>query len=226
MTQTMQSAPTSQIERQIDAVARKLHAQRIFRCAMLFLVFGLLGTMLAALTAHVAGQTRWNVMILVVWVSWIAASAWRWIARPLLTRPKSMEVARFIESRIDGLHNGLTNALLLARRADISGSPWLPPIYAEVARDVQQLPLVQAVQMRDLRPAAQRLLFLVVIPMIVLAALVPGKIAHGWQQLFHPVTFIPKVGAVQILDIQPRGRHARLRAAAGNHDPRQGDEYA
>ena len=123
-----------------------------------------------------------------------ARHAWHWVARPLLIHPEAMEVARFIELRIDGLHNGLTNTLLLSRREDLAGSPWLPRIYDEIARGTSPSQLRQAVKMRDLRPLGRLLLF-VVLPVMLLAALMPRQLAHGWQQLFHPATFIPKTGS-------------------------------
>ena len=203
MTQLARSVASLQIEDQIDAVGQKYRAQQIIRGAMLFLAFGFVSTTLAALLAHLAGQTHWTPVILVIWTGWMLISAWQWVARPLLIRPKAMEVARLIESRIDGLHNGLTNSLLLARRDDIANSPWLPQIYEEIARDTTQQPIGHAVKMRDLRPAAQRLLF-IVIPVMALVALMPGKLAHGWQQLFHPATFIPNTGSAQILEVEPK----------------------
>jgi len=203
MTQLARSVASLQIEDQIDAVGQKYRAHQIIRGAMLFVALGFVSVTVAGLLAHYAGQTRWTSLVLAIWLMWMFASAWHWVAKPLLIRPKAMEVARFIESRIDGLHNGLTNTLLLSRRDDIANSPWLPQIFEEIAHGTNQRPLGQAVQMRDLRPAAKRLLF-VVIPMMVLVALMPGKLAHGWQQLFHPATFIPKTGSAQILEIEPK----------------------
>jgi len=203
MTQIAPSAARVLITREIDSVGRKLRARRILRGVIFFIGFGLVGTILAAFLAHASGQTRWTILILFAWALWIAASIWQWIIRPLLVRPRELEVARFIESRVSGLHNGLTNSLLLARRDDIAASPWLPQIFDEIATDAGRQPLRHAVKMRELRPAAQRLLY-VVIPAVTLALLMPAKFAHGWQQLFHPGTFIPNVGAAQILDIQPK----------------------
>jgi hypothetical protein len=203
MTQLARSLASLQIEDQIDAVGQKYRAQQIIRGGMLFLAFGFISLIVAALLAHVAGQTHWTVLILLLWVAWIGGSAIQWVGRPLLIRPQPMEMARFIESRVDGLHNGLTNTLLLSRREDLAKSPWLPQIYEEIARGTNQQSLGKAVTMRDLRPAAQRLLF-IVIPVAVLTALIPGKLAHGWQQLFHPTTFIPRMGSAQILDIEPK----------------------
>jgi hypothetical protein len=203
MTQLARSAARIQISQEIDSVGSKIRAQQIVRGVMFFLGLGLTSTVLAAFLAHTSGQTRWTEIILSTWVLWIAASIWQWIIRPLLIRPDELEVARFIESRVAGLHNGLTNSLLLARRDDIAGSPWLPQIFEEIARDAGRQPLRHAVRMRELRPAAQRLIYLV-IPVVALAFVMPAKFAHGWQQLFHPVTFIPNVGAAQILDIQPK----------------------
>jgi hypothetical protein len=203
MTQLARSVAALQIEDQIDAVGQKYRAQQIIRGAMLFLVFGFISSILAALLAHATGQTHWTAIILAIWAAWIVGSALQWVARPLLIRPRPMEMARFIESRVGGLHNGLTNTLLLSRREDLANSPWLPQIYEEIAGGMNQQPLGQAVRMRDLRQAAQRLLF-VAIPVLALAALMPGQLAHGWQQLFHPTTFIPKTGTAQILEVEPK----------------------
>jgi hypothetical protein len=224
MTQLTRSIATLQIEDQIDVVGQKFRGQQIIRGAILFLAFGFVSAILAALLAHAAGQSHWTPVILAIWLAWMLGTAWQWVARPLLIRPKAMEVARFIESRIEGLHNGLTNVLLLSSRDDIANSPWLPQIYEEIARGTTHKRLGQAVRMRDLRPIAQRLLF-VVLPVMALAALIPGQLAHGWQQLFHPKTFIPKTGSAQILDVEPKDvtliagqpLEITIRATAPNH---------
>jgi hypothetical protein len=203
MLQLAHTPAALQIESVIDSVGRKFRAQRMLRGAMFFTGYGLVSTVLAAFLAHFAGQARWTELVLGLWAIGIVAGISHWIVRPLFSRPSELEVARFVESRVAGLHNGLTNSLLLARRQDIADSPWLPQIYAEIARDATQRPLGDAVQLKELRPAAQRLLY-VVIPVIMLAAMMPEKFAHGFAQLFHPVTFIPSVGRAESLDIQPK----------------------
>ena len=55
------------------------------------------------------------------------------VVQPDVTEPDPIRVARLIESKVGGLHNGLTNTLLLARREDLAASPWLPHIFDEVA---------------------------------------------------------------------------------------------
>src|SRR5438270_23938 len=109
----------SVIEDQIDAVGQKYRAQRIIRGAMLWVAFGIAVSLAAALLAHFTGTSFWTRVIFGAWLAWLLVSGWRWFIKPLLIKPDPVEVARHIESRIDGLHNALTNGLLLARREDI-----------------------------------------------------------------------------------------------------------
>jgi hypothetical protein len=169
---------------------------------MLFVAFAIAAFIIAAFAAHFTGQTFWTKALLWAWWGWITLSAWQWIARPLLLRPDPIAMARMVESRIDGLHNGLTNSLLLARRADIADSPWLPQIFEEISHAAESHPLGQAVKMSDLIPIVRWVLLLVV-PLIALAALLPHTFAQGWQQMFHPAMFVPRTGAAVIVDVQP-----------------------
>lgn len=191
-----------EIEDRIDAIGQKFRARQIVRGAMLFVAFATAASIIAAFAAHFTGQTFWTKALLAAWWGWIALSAWQWIARPLLIRPDPIAVARLVESRVEGLHNGLTNSLLLARRADIADSPWLPQILQEIAHTTETHPLGQAVKMRDLLPAA-RWLMLLVVPLLALAGLLPHTFAQGWQQMFHPAAFIPRTGSAENVTVLP-----------------------
>ncbi|MDB5301370.1 MAG: hypothetical protein JWO87_3033, partial [Phycisphaerales bacterium] len=203
MTQLAPSPAYLHIEDQIDLIGQKYRGQRILRGAMLWVGMFIASTFAAVLLAHFIGQGVWARIALAVWCMTAAFSSWRWIIRPLLIRPDALEVARFVESRIPGLHNGLTNGLLLARRADIADSPWLPEIYDEISRNARARPLGSAVKIRDLGPLALRLL-MVVVPLLLIALLLPKAFVHGFHQLLSPAAFVPKIGTAEILDVRPK----------------------
>ncbi|HWE96103.1 MAG TPA: hypothetical protein VG269_19220 [Tepidisphaeraceae bacterium] len=202
MSQAAPSPAYLHLEDQIDLIGQKYRGQHILRGALLWLGGFVFASFAAILLAHFLGQGIGTRLVLAGWGTAAALTSWHWIVRPLLIRPDAVEVARFIESRVPGLHNGLTNGLLLARRADIAQSPWLPEIYEEIARTAQGKPLGGAVKIRDLGPLTLRLLILVT-PLLLLAALLPKPFVHGFHQLFSPSAFVPKVGAAEIIEVQP-----------------------
>jgi len=197
------------IEDQLDAIGQRYRVQRIVRGVMLFVVWAIVacvaGAILADRLAAVAGgPSHWLRLVQAVWMVWLMASGLYWVARPLILRPRPLEVAQLVETRVPGLHNGLTNSLLLARRDDLANSPWLPPIFQEILGATHDKPLAQAVRFSDLRPMGVRLAFILV-PILVLA-LVPslGRILrHGWSQMLHPTAFVPAVGLVRDIEVQP-----------------------
>ena len=65
-------------------------------------------------------------------------------------------MARLLESRVPGLHNGLTNSVLLARADDLQASPWLPEIFNEINQTMSAQPIGDAVKMSDLNLVAFR----------------------------------------------------------------------
>ena len=202
MTTIAQSENYSRIEDRLDTVGRKYRAQRILRGSMLCVAAGIVSSLAAGLAAHFTRESYWTYLILAIWAAGMATSIVLWFGRPVLVRPDPMVLARFVESRVDGLHNSLTNALLLARRPDIAASPWLPAIYQEIVGVTTGKPLASAVRMADLRRPAVTLA-VTLIPGLLLFAIVPRPFIHGWRQLFHPGSFVPTIGAARILDVEP-----------------------
>jgi hypothetical protein len=191
------------IEDRLDAVGQKYRVQRIVRGGMLFVSGLIAATLVAALLASVMGQSRWTWLVLAGWWAWVGVTALLWLVRPIFVRPRLVEVARLVEGRVAGLHNGLTNSVLLARAGDMRDSPWLGPIFEEVAGSAGGQSLDQAVKLTDLRPLAWRLGIVVGVA-VVLMVLLPARFAHGWQQLFSPSAFVPRSGAFAILEVQPK----------------------
>jgi hypothetical protein len=186
----------------LDAVGQKYRVYRLLAGTVSCLALGIMLTITAALSAHLLGQSRWTMVVGGLWIATLAAALVVWLLRPLLMRPRPLEVARLIESRIEGMNNGLTNTLLLARAADLVDSPWLGQIFAEVASESSRKPLNSAVRLSDLRPKVLRL-GLALLPFIVVAVLFPSALAQGWQQMFRPAAFVPSMGMMRIISVDP-----------------------
>ena len=192
-----------EIEDRIDAIGQKYRVQRLFRGMLLWVGGIVVASFVAAMSAHFLGVGFWTRGVFVAWCLWILVTTGMWIVRPLLIRPDPVEVARFIESRIEGLHNGLTNGLLLSRREDLAQSPWLVEIFNEILQSANGKPLGNAVKIRDLGPLGLAFLS-VVTPLLLIALIFPRPFVHGWHQLFHATTFVPQVGMAELLDVQPK----------------------
>jgi hypothetical protein len=195
------------IEDQLDAVGQKYRGMRIVRGAILWIATAVASSWLAALIAHfigdaTAGHSTWNYVVLAVWACIMIAATVFWFIRPMLIRPGTVEMARLLESRVEGLHNGLTNSVLLAKAGDLQASPWLPQIFREIHANLSAQPIGDAVKMSDLNAVIFRS-GLLVVPLLLSAMIFPRTFTHGWQQMLHPAVFIPKTGSMQIESVSP-----------------------
>ncbi len=186
---------------------RSIAACAIVRGAILFVVAAAVSSFIAALLAHLIGDASashqgWNDVILAAWAAVMLGATVIWVIRPLMIRPGTVQMARLLESRVQGLHNGLTNSVLLARADDLQASPWLPQIFDEIHQTMSTMPVGDAVKMSDLNPVAFRS-GLVLLPLVIVVMLFPRPFTHGWQQLFHPALFIPKTGSMVITKVLP-----------------------
>ena len=127
-------------------------------------------------------------------IAWLVVSALLWIGKPLLLRPKAVQIARLIESRVGGLHNGLTNSVLLARAGDLRDSPFLPAIFGEVLNSTPPAAprrcrarwRAEAACTPDRRGVGGGRLIVI---------LLPATMAHGWKQLFSPGALLFRMSA-------------------------------
>jgi hypothetical protein len=190
------------IEDQLDAIGQRWRIVQLVRGLVLWAGFAIVSLVLATFLAAAAGQGRIAIAVLAVWIAWILFSAAMWIGKPMLMRPRLAQVARLIESRIGGLHNGLTNSVLLARADDLHASPFLPAIFDEVLSAVQKQPLLSAVGFAELRPMAFRVGG-AALAALLLAVCVPSVFGHGFRQLFSPSRFVPLVSSAKLLDVRP-----------------------
>ena len=192
MTQLTRHPAYLLIEDQLDAMGQKYRIVQILRGAMLFVCLGIL-SIAAAFAAHFTRESRWTSVVLGLWIAWIIASAFWWFVRPLLIRPRALQMARLIETRIAGLNNGLTNSVLLARADDFSKAPGCrrsstksSSTRARAARvagcggaNPRPRPLGLRLVRRPPRAAAGRC-----------SSRRPSL--HGWHQLFSPTHFVPQ----------------------------------
>jgi hypothetical protein len=207
MTQLAQNSAYLHIEDQLDAIGQKYRGIRIVRGAILWIVTAAVASFVAALASHLiadasGSHVAWNYAVLGVWAMVMLAATAFWVIRPLLIRPGTVQMARLLESRVQGLHNGLTNSVLLAEAEDLQTSPWLPQIFEEIHQNLSRLPVGDAVRMSDLNPVVFRS-GLVMLPLVLLVMLFPRPFTHGWQQMLHPAVFIPKTGVMVISKVQP-----------------------
>ena len=207
MTQFAHNPALIHIEDQLDLVGQKYRGQQIIRGALLWIAAVTASTWVATLTSHFIGDATngvsgWTWVILILWLGVIGAATIFWFIRPLLIRPGTVEMARLLESKVAGLHNGLTNSVLLARRDDLVASPWLPPIFDEIQANLSAQPIGDAVRMSDLNPIILRC-SIIALPLLLTAAAFPSPFLHGWQQLFHPAMFVPKTGTMKITQVTP-----------------------
>ena len=195
------------IEDQLDAVGQKYRGMRIVRGVILWVATAVVSSWIAALAAHFigdasAGHSQWNYVVLVIWAAVMVAATLFWFVRPMMIRPGTVQMARLLESRVQGLHNGLTNSVLLAKANDLQASPWLPQIFNEIYANLSAQPIGDAVKMSDLNSVIFRSALLVV-PLLLSAMMFPRPFTHGWQQMLHPAVFVPKTGAMTITSVQP-----------------------
>jgi hypothetical protein len=207
MTQLSQNAAYLHIEDQLDAIGQKYRGVRIVRGAILWIAAAVVSSWAAALAAHFigdasVGHSAWNWVVLAVWVGVMSAATFFWVIRPLMLRPGTVQMARLLESRVPGLHNGLTNSVLLANANDLHTSPWLPQIFNEIQQTMSAQPVGDAVRVADLNHVAFRS-GLVILPLVLSAMLFPRPFMHGWQQMLHPAVFVPKTGSMTITQVQP-----------------------
>ncbi|MBV8782210.1 MAG: DUF4175 family protein, partial [Phycisphaerae bacterium] len=191
-----------QIADRLDEVGQRFRILQLLRGLVLFLGSALVVAVAAALLASATGAGRLSQVTLIAVCIWLLGSAIVWVGRPLIIRPTTVQMARLVESRIPDLHNGLTNAVLLADRPDVQDSPFLSSIYDEVIRSSETLPLNDAVSTAQLRPLA------VCMGVAAGAALIVGLIAssavaRGFQQMLRPSQFIPTVSNARLIEVKP-----------------------
>ncbi len=207
MTQLAEFPAYAGIEDQLDAMGQKYRVQRIIRGGILWTAVAIGATWLAILAAHFVGaasggRSGWTWVIDFIWLGILLGGGIIWIIFPLLIRPKPAAVARLLEARVPGLHNGPSNGLLLAQAEDLRESPFLGQIFEEIHATLIRQPIGEAVKLSDLSPIAVQAAGISIL-LVIISFCFPATFAHGWAQMFHPAVFVPQTGMMRIVDVMP-----------------------
>ncbi len=202
MTEFAPNTVFPQIEDRLDVVGQQFRVQRLVRGAVLFISTLAVSTVLACVLASWTGSGPAVLLVPAVWLAGMAVAFFFWIVKPLALRVQPAQIARLLEARVEGLHNGLTNSVLLARRADIQDNPWLGQILDENWKLASDKDLTRVITLRDLRPIIWRAA-LALLASAGLGLAFHGTVARGWQQMVTPSAFVPRVGHGKILEVKP-----------------------
>ena len=202
MAQFSPPAAYLRIADQLDLVGQKYRGLRIARGAILWVTTSAVATAVAAFAAQGVGDGRWTWLLLAGWATVVVGGFLLGVVRPLMIRTPLVKVARMVEATVPGLHNGLTNGVLLAEAGDLRGSPFLPQIFEEIHAAMSAQPVGRVVRMGDLNRTAFRAA-LALLPVAAVVLLFRPAFGHGWNQLMHPAAFVPQTGAVELISVKP-----------------------
>ncbi len=158
-------------------------------------------------------------VLAVLALAWLALSGWLvvLVARRLLRNQRSLEgAARRVEAEFPELNSNLINLLQLASDSKNQHRAFCEAAVRQAAQQVSRLRFEEAAYRqsrwqrfihcmqtpRDLGEAVGALTVLVVLAML-LHALVPSW-SSAASRLLRPWEFVPVVGSVEILDVQPK----------------------
>ena len=215
---TSLNAPTMQsdfaaIARRLDAVGNRFRLAHVLRALGLFVGVTVPLTTGAVLLVGAFTLPGWmNVALGVLLLGIIALAYVRLLHRPIFLRPTYAEIARLVEQHGTaklGLHNELINAVLLATDLDavakgqpVAGGRWIPAVLRELNARTSELHLETAVPWKQPRNAWLSSGALIVLCVLAIG-LFPGAFWHGLAVLGRPSAFVPKVGLVKIINVEP-----------------------
>ena len=134
MSQVARHPAYLQVEDLLDAIGQRYRVFVLARGCILLSALVVGATVVAALLAGVAGPGWLSRLVLWAYALVLLAGAAWWVVRPLVMKPRLLAMARMVEQRLDGIHNGLTNAVLLAQAEDLESNPWMGEVLTEIAQ--------------------------------------------------------------------------------------------
>ena len=186
----------------LDTIGQRYRLHRLVRGGIIWASVAAVTLFAGGLLANAAGPGAIARCTLAAVAILLLGTAVALCGLPLFRRQRPEWVARLIECRVGGLHNGLTNALSLARRDDLQASPFTPLIYSEISHQLDSASLDGAVRAGDLSKASYRSVAVVGVCLILGVVFWP-QLNHGWRQMFSPGAFVPRAGGVQIIGVRP-----------------------
>ncbi len=139
--------PYYEVRARVDQVRGRLRATRMLAGFLAFVAV-FCGTVFLATLAQgiVRFGTVGRLVLLVAGGAAIVFAFWRWIVQPVRHEPSAKETARFIETRMPEVGNGLINTLLLAEHANEWSGPLVGRAIREAAAGARRLDLLKAVR--------------------------------------------------------------------------------
>jgi hypothetical protein len=136
---------------------------------------------------------------LLLWVGAVGLVLWWKLIRPLVARWSDDRVAVRIESRVQGLDNGLINAVQLSREHhDGVEATFTEALVDGVAREAYRVRKGRIVDWRALRRTA--LVAGGTVGAVVLYVLLfPGYLANAMQRYTSPGTFVPPLSSIRLI---------------------------
>jgi len=202
MSQLTTSPAVFEIETRLGELSSQFRVRAVARGAIVCAAVVSAVTVAVALGAHLAGAGTLARTLAGVWGAVVSGAVGWFIVRPMLRKADAVSTARRIEARVPGLHDGLTNGVLLSRRDDVQSNPWLPHVLGEIITTLRATSLAPATHWGVLKPVVWRS-GAVVLASVLVAFLFHNALTHGLRQMFSPMTFVPKVGLIEIVEITP-----------------------
>lgn len=191
----------------IQAVLDGVHNRRwmvgVVRALLLAGAIAAGGLLLAALCGYWPDQPpatlRWGLFVLLMIVFITALGL---LTRALLQRANLAQTARFVETHLPGLRNGLINSVLLSRDADQPSPALVQCAIRETLLRVGSADVRRCVSLKPLRNAA--------LPAVVVGAalaafllLQPGAFRRGLGAVLRPTAYVPADNTLQLLSLTP-----------------------
>ena len=193
----------------LDAVGRTREWWRTVYILERVLIFvGVLFASVCVLTfaeahLHFRAAVRWPLCIALV--GYVGAGLALLVLRPLFRDWTEGEVAVHIERKFPRIDNGLINALQLGVDERVMSPGMVEGLIRQVADDIQNYPVRQAVGTRRVRYVAAAA-FLSVVVLGLWAGLAFDRFANALQRLMFPGRNIAALGRVRIAAVDPGTR--------------------
>jgi hypothetical protein len=148
---------------------------------------------------HLPSGARWALLVTGA-LSLAAAGAWL-VARPMVERISLARIARMVETHCPDLGNILIGGLQLAS-ADTPSPALAAAALGQAAGCSARLDPGVTVDRRRMARLGRAALGACALLLLAFAAS-PARMASAFQRLLTPGRFVPRVGSVRILDVQP-----------------------
>ncbi|MCH7872842.1 MAG: hypothetical protein IID33_14190, partial [Planctomycetes bacterium] len=148
--------------------------------------------------------------LLIAWLAVPLACAVRLCLLPLLRGYTDQELARRIEESLPDLNNSFINAVQLAGDESAASSELLRRAADEAATAAVDCDVRSAVSWSTIRRRATALLIVILASASLIVA-AGGTLRHGALSILRPGRFVPRIGLVRIVSVEPGDVQGHIR---------------